>query len=73
MNPPDTELSGCDMKPYQTIETEITERVLTVWLNRPDIHNAFDETMLREVTDCFEHLDPDTLCVVLRGRGRSFC
>jgi methylglutaconyl-CoA hydratase len=61
------------MKPYQTIETELRDRVLTVWLNRPEIHNAFDETMLREVTDCFDRLDPDTLCVVLRGRGKSFC
>ena len=61
------------MKPYQTIETDLQDRVLTVWLNRPEIHNAFDETMLREVTDCFEHLDPGILCVVLRGRGRSFC
>ncbi len=61
------------MKPYETIETELNDRVLTVWLNRPEIHNAFDERMLREVTDCFETLDPDVLCVVLRGRGKSFC
>jgi len=61
------------MRPYQTIETELSERVLTVWLNRPGIHNAFDETMLRELTDCVEHLDSEVLCVVLRGRGKSFC
>jgi methylglutaconyl-CoA hydratase len=61
------------MMPYKTIETELNDRVLTVWLNRPEIHNAFDETMLREVTDCFENLDPAVLCVVLRGRGKSFC
>jgi methylglutaconyl-CoA hydratase len=61
------------MKPYQTIDTEIIDRVLTVWLNRPEIHNAFDETMLREVTDCFGQLDPDVLCVILRGKGKSFC
>jgi methylglutaconyl-CoA hydratase len=61
------------MKPYKTIETELNDRVLSVWLNRPEIHNAFDETMLREVTDCFGQLDPDVLCVVLRGKGKSFC
>ncbi len=61
------------MKPYETIETELNDRALTVWLNRPDVHNAFDERMLREVTDCFEQLAPEVLCVVLRGRGKSFC
>jgi methylglutaconyl-CoA hydratase len=62
------------MKQYETIEAGLRNRVLTVWLNRPDVHNAFNETMLREVTDCLETLDPDeVLCVVLRGRGKSFC
>jgi methylglutaconyl-CoA hydratase len=62
------------MKQYETIEAGLRNKVLTVWLNRPDVHNAFNETMLREVTDCFETLDPDqVLCVVLRGRGKSFC
>jgi methylglutaconyl-CoA hydratase len=61
------------MKIYETIEATTNQGVLTVWLNRPDVHNAFDETMLRELTECFETLEPHTLCVVLRGRGRSFC
>jgi len=58
---------------YQTIETTSDLGVLTIWLNRPDVHNAFNEIMLRELTTCFETLDHETLCVVLRGRGRSFC
>jgi methylglutaconyl-CoA hydratase len=58
---------------YQTIEVIQEKGVVTVWLNRPEVHNAFDETMLREVTDCFENLDKKALCVVLRGRGKSFC
>jgi methylglutaconyl-CoA hydratase len=66
------EYSGCD-SPYQTLETLSHQGVLTVWLNRPDVHNAFDETMLRELTDCFETLDSQILCVVLRGKGKSFC
>jgi methylglutaconyl-CoA hydratase len=61
------------MKDYKTIETENNQGVLTLWLNRPDVHNAFDETMLRELTDCIEALDPSVLCVILRGRGKSFC
>ena len=58
---------------YKTIETKIDNGVFTIWLNRPEVHNAFDETMLRELTDCFETLETSILCVVLRGRGKSFC
>jgi methylglutaconyl-CoA hydratase len=61
------------MHSYKTIETTIEHEVLTIWLNRPEVHNAFDETMLRELTGCFETLDPQTVCVILRGRGKSFC
>jgi methylglutaconyl-CoA hydratase len=62
------------MKNYQTIEVEIDNQVCTVWLNRPDKHNAFNEQMLIELTDCFEHFDLDEiLCIILRGRGKSFC
>jgi methylglutaconyl-CoA hydratase len=57
----------------KTIETSIDQGVLTIWLNRPDVHNAFDETMLRELTACLENPDPSILCVILRGRGKSFC
>ena len=63
-----------NMKSYKTIETGIEKGVLTIRLNRPDVHNAFDETMLQELTDCFQTMDHEqTLCVVLRGNGRSFC
>jgi methylglutaconyl-CoA hydratase len=38
------------------------------------VHNAFDETMLVELTDCFGTLPRENiLCIVLRGRGKSFC
>ncbi len=62
------------MKKYQSIETEIRDRICTIWLNRPAVHNAFDETMLVELTDCFGTLPGENiLCIVLRGRGKSFC
>lgn len=61
------------MNTYQTIETRLDEEVLTILLNRPEVHNAFNETMLRELADCFENMDPSLLCVILRGKGRSFC
>lgn len=62
------------MKKYQTIETEIRDKICSIWLNRPAMHNAFDETMLVELTDCFGTLPGENiLCIILRGRGKSFC
>lgn len=58
---------------YKTIQLENDHGVVTIWLNRPEVHNAFDEIMLRELTAVFENLTGDILCVVLRGRGKSFC
>ncbi len=58
---------------YKTIELSQENGVLTIWLNRPDLHNAFNETMLRELTECLETIDSNTLCVIIRGRGKSFC
>jgi methylglutaconyl-CoA hydratase len=49
--------------------------VATVTLNRPDIHNAFDETLIANLTETFVALDDerDVRVVVLAGAGRSFC
>ena len=49
--------------------------VATVTLNRPEIHNAFDETLIAKLTQTFVELDDerDVRVVVLAGAGRSFC
>lgn len=58
-----------------TIELERAGAVATVWLNRPQVHNAFDETLIAELTSALQALDadPTVRAVVLAGRGRSFC
>ncbi len=58
----------------QTLEIERHGRVATVWMNRPDVHNAFDETLIVELTAACEALDADASerGVVLAGRGKSF-
>jgi len=63
------------MKTYQTIETGIDNRVLTIRLNRPDKHNAFNETMLQELNDIYTMVRTadEVCCVVMRGNGKSFC
>ncbi|HEX7045123.1 MAG TPA: enoyl-CoA hydratase/isomerase family protein [Burkholderiales bacterium] len=59
---------------YKSLDIEIRDRVATVWMNRPDTHNAFDETLIRELTAAFEGIakDPAVRVVVLAGRGKSF-
>jgi len=56
-------------------EVAIRSAVATVTLNRPDVHNAFDETLIARLTGIFTALDddPDVRAVVLVGAGRSFC
>lgn len=63
------------MKTFKTIELDIKDEVGTLWLNRPEIHNAFNELMISELIEMFEdiNVNEDLRVVVLRGRGKSFC
>ena len=63
------------MKEYKTIELEIKNKIATVWLNRPAVHNAFNDIMIAEITDVYNILseNADVLAIVLRGRDKSFC
>ena len=57
---------------YQTLRTELADGALTVTLNRPDVHNAFNDELIAEAIDLFSNL-PDARAVVLRGEGANFC
>jgi methylglutaconyl-CoA hydratase len=63
------------MSKYSTIEFEKSADLGIIWLNRPEIHNAFNEVMIQEVIDCVETVNKtdDIRIVILRGRGKSFC
>jgi len=65
------------MKKYKTIEFILHDQVGTIWLNRPEIHNAFNEVMISEILSCFEEVDQmdysQLRAVVIRGQGKSFC
>ena len=52
-----------------------TPPITRITLNRPDTHNAFDETLIAQLTEAFESLREDeaTRVVVLQGAGKSFC
>ncbi|HEX4885083.1 MAG TPA: enoyl-CoA hydratase/isomerase family protein [Casimicrobiaceae bacterium] len=63
------------MPAFTTIDVADRNGVALVTLNRPDKHNAFDEHMIREMTEALEVLDatPRVRAVVLLGAGASFC
>jgi len=49
--------------------------VVTVTLTRPELHNAFNDILIDELTQEFKNLDNDesVKVVVLTGEGKSFC
>lgn len=49
--------------------------VTTVTLNRPAVRNAFNETLIQELTDWIRSVPADgsVRVVILRGAGASFC
>ena len=61
--------------PYQHIEIETAHGVAVLWLNRPEVRNAFNETMIAELATAFAELDAnqEVRAVVLAGRGKVFC
>lgn len=63
------------MNRYDTIELEVEDGIATLWLNRPEVRNAFNHLMVSEMIDCLESIenDPSVLALVLRGRGKVFC
>lgn len=48
--------------------------VATVWLERPEVHNAFNAALIAQLKQCFDELNQrdDVRVVVLAGRGKSF-
>ena len=60
--------------PFQALEIQLTGPVATLWMNRPDLHNAFDEILIAELTAACIALDEDqdVRVVILAGRGKSF-
>lgn len=58
------------MKYLEIIEKE--KGVKEVWLNRPELHNAFNAELIEEMISFFESLRNERL-IILSGRGNSFC
>ena len=60
---------------YSTLLFETANAVATVTLNRPDVLNAFNAEMRRELTEAFARIEADAAvrAVVLAANGRGFC
>lgn len=60
---------------YKTIEIEHDDYgVVRITLNRPEVHNAFDEIMISELHRVVEDVEttPSTRIVVFKANGKSF-
>lgn len=62
------------MSRYQTLEVQADGPVLHIRLNRPDVRNAFNGTVVEELSAAFAAADTDAgaRVVVLSGNGKSF-
>lgn len=60
---------------YTTIQLSIENKLARVTFNRPEIHNAFNSTVISEMSDAFKRLESDdsVRLVLLSGEGKSFC
>jgi methylglutaconyl-CoA hydratase len=60
---------------YNTLEIQEEGPVATVWLNRPQVHNAFNNEMIQELLHFFSEIKYHEMIrvVVIRGKGASFC
>jgi len=72
---PPTTPPGDRPRAASTIALEIRDSIALLALDRPDVHNAFNAELIRDMTDALVALDRDksVRAVVLLGAGRSFC
>ncbi|CAJ0727424.1 MULTISPECIES: enoyl-CoA hydratase/isomerase family protein [Ralstonia] len=63
------------MNAFETLAFAQHGAVTTLTLNRPDVRNAFNETVIAELTGAFRALaaEPSVRAIVLSGNGPAFC
>ncbi|MCK4223945.1 MAG: enoyl-CoA hydratase/isomerase family protein [candidate division Zixibacteria bacterium] len=61
-------------KRFETILYSTENKIARIYLNRPEVHNAFNEVMIAELTEVFKKISEDggVRVVVLTGNGKSF-
>ncbi len=60
---------------YATIRCSVSDRILTIALNRPEKLNAFSSQMMLDLISAIDHADADDeiRAVIMTGEGRGFC
>ncbi|MGK9369552.1 enoyl-CoA hydratase-related protein [Melioribacter sp. Ez-97] len=62
------------MKNYKTINFIREGGIYFIVLNRPEIHNAFDDLMIEELIDAIDTAETeDCRLLAFKGNGESFC
>ena len=63
------------MTEQQFVVTEKIGSIAYVHFNRPQLRNAFNQAMIRQITQAFENLatDKSLRAVVVKGNGKAFC
>jgi len=57
------------------VDYEVADGAATIWLNRPEVKNCVNWTLLQQFGETLERAerDPDVRVVLIRGRGHTFC
>ena len=60
---------------FETIKYEVSDRILTITLNRPERMNAFTSQMAEELVRAVDMADEDdgVRAIIVTGEGRAFC
>jgi len=62
--------------PFETILYSVSNGICSIVLNRPEVYNALNELMKKEINDALKQAEKDesVRCLVIRGAGdKAFC
>ena len=68
-------MSDSEAHDYETVLYGVEDRVATVTLNRPEVHNALNFELRRDIVAALRRAEADSevTVVLLKGVGKSFC
>ena len=60
---------------FKTIKVQLGESMAWINLDRPELRNALNSELIRELTDVFDWLNSrdDIRVIILKGNGKAFC
>ncbi|MGA8259894.1 MAG: enoyl-CoA hydratase/isomerase family protein [Arenicellales bacterium] len=63
------------MSRYDCVDLSVENKVCTIALNRPEVLNAMNRSLIDEVALAFDEADrdPGTAAIIFTGKGRAFC